>query len=1157
MFAAFIILCGFTHFFEVWTFYDPIYRFSGLLKAITAVISVLTAIMLIPIVPRVLNFTDVFRSVLRLAPDGIMVVNAKGEIIMLNDSAHDIFGYENEELQRTTVDKLIPELKEYYGQNPQQKQQEFKGIHKNSQKLDLEVSHSQITTAENSVIYTNIIRDISERKKVENSLIEKEQKFRSIFDTLQFACLLDLNGHIIEMNKSGRLLGDFSDKEVTNRYFKDLDGLQADVDLSDLNGKEVRSEMKIIKNGCEIILDSSLRIISHDGKPLFALLEARDISNYKKIQNELTKHKSDLEKIVRQRTKKVKEDQALLQVLLDSIPDIISYKDRTGAYLGSNKAFRDKKYSTQSQKVENTLKEVAEEVFRTREKKQIEQVITLEDGKKRLFEILKVPYSLDDEVLGLVSIHRDITEMKRRENILREAKDAAERANEAQANFLANMSHEIRTPLHGISGFIELLLRSKISYQHYNYVIKMKQLTKTLLGVINDILDFSKIEAGKLSTEKVDFNLMDVLEEMQHQFAKTAQDKNIGFAIDVEKNTPKHLIGDSLRLRQILMNLLSNAFKFTEEGKITLAVNIVEDSQKQALIRFQVKDTGIGIPRKQTDKLFSPFSQVDDSITRKYGGTGLGLSISKKLVELMGGEIFVISTLGEGSTFTFNLPLGKQQSPAKTSSSRKNKFHGKAAIIANDEEFQSNSQPIKQMTKYFGFDTDIYFALSEVDRDALYDVIITDVSSIDDIENFLREKQKVKSLQKIPVILAYDNLSFEDLKKDYDKEQVVYTTKPIEMSALFDAFLSVFGTEIAQQHFKDYTLTTRHIKKLVHINILLVEDNPINQQIACELLSSAEISVSVADNGKKAIAMLKEKEYDLVLMDVQMPVMDGYQATKLIRQDPKFKDLPIVAMTAFAMSGDREKCIKAGMNDHLSKPIEPGQLFSTIIKWTEIDNPKTFVRSPQNPRHYNIKGVNFMDGLARANNNLDLYKKLLQEFIQNYKDDVLQIKKQADSGDFEQAAHITHKIKGVAANLSISNLAQIGGQLEKNLLEKNDCSELWQKFSILFLQATHAIEEAFSKDKEMTKEKEAQAPKKQPLSEEQLDEKLQKLFDMLQKRSPKKCSTIVQDLQQFALDEMATEVVAKIKESIDGYKFKEAKKHLEKFITRRGKNDGN
>lgn len=1154
MFAAFIILCGFTHFFEVWTFYDPIYRFSGLLKAITAVISVLTAIMLIPIVPKVLNFTDVFRSILHLAPDGIMVVNAKGEIVMLNDSAHNIFGYENDELQRTKVDKLIPELKECYGQSPQQKQQEFKGIHKNSQKLHLEVSHSRITTAENSVIYTNIIRDISERKQVENTLIEQEQKFRSIFDTLQFACLLDLDGHIIEMNKSGRLLGDFAEEEIANKYFKNLHGLQADVDLCDLNGKDIRSEMKIIKNDREIILDSSLRIISHDGKPLFLLLEARDISNYKKIQNELTKHKSDLEKIVQQRTKKVREDQALLQALLDSIPDIISYKDRKGIYLGCNKAFRDKKYDTQSKKVENTLKELAEEVFHTKQKKQIEQVITLEDGTKRLFQILKVPYSLDDEVLGLVSIHRDITEIKRRENILREAKDAAERANAAQANFLANMSHEIRTPLHGISGFIELLLRSKISYQHYNYVIKMKQLAKTLLGVINDILDFSKIEAGKLSTEKVDFNLMDVLEEMQHQFAKTSQDKNIGFAIDIEKNTPKHLIGDSLRLRQILMNLLSNAFKFTEEGKITLTVNIVEDNQNQALIRFQVKDTGIGIPRKQTDKLFSPFSQVDDSITRKYGGTGLGLSISKKLVELMGGEIFVVSTLGEGSTFTFNLPLGKQRSPAKTSSSRKNRFHGKAVIIANYEEFQSNSQPIKQMTKYFGFDTDIYFDSSEVDRDALYDVIITDVSSTDDIENFLRDKQKIQNLQKTPVILAYDNLSFEDLQKDYDKEKVVYTTKPIEMSALFDAFLSVFGAEIAQQHFNDYTLTTRHIKQLVHINILLVEDNPINQQIACELLSSAEISVSVADNGKKAIEMLGEKEFDLVLMDVQMPIMDGYQATKIIRQESRFQDLPIVAMTAFAMSGDREKCIKAGMNDHLSKPIDPGQLFSTIIKWTEINNPKTFVRSPQNPRHYNIKGVNFIDGLARANNNLALYKKLLLEFIENYKDDVLKIKKVVDSGDFEQAAHITHKIKGVAANLSISNLAQIGGQLEKTLLEKSDCGELWQKFSVLFLQAAHAIEEAFSKDKE--EEKEPQAQKKQSLSKEQLDEKLQKLFEVLQKRSPKKCSTIVKDLQQFTLDEMAAEAVAKIKKSIDGYKFKDAKKHLELFITKRGK-DGN
>ena len=755
-------------------------------------------------------------------------------------------------------------------------------------------------------------------------------------------------------------------------------------------------------------------------------------------------------------------------------------------------------------------------------------------------------YLANQELLAfnenLEKLVKQRTEQVSKEVLARQV--AAEKANRAKSTFLANMSHEIRTPIHGISGFIELLLLSKLNYHQYDYVTKMKQLTQTLLGLVNDVLDFSKIEAGKLPLESTNFSLRDLLGEIQDQFSNAPE--NIKFMITCPEEIPNYLVGDPLKIRQILSNFISNAFKFTPQGTIHLSIAFREEGNYTGIMYFTVEDTGIGIPETKINKLFSIFSQIDDSITRKYGGTGLGLSICKKLVELMNGEIHVSSTEGKGSAFSFSIPIKKQNRKNTKRNPRQNKFTGHAAIIETSESYEEfgKHRPIKQMMKFFGFATDVFTSIESIENISInYDVLIYDIANSKQAKAEINKHLTMfsNSVFKNSAIIVCADPQYQSFLATH-QQVTSFLPKPIHMSDLFDLLTTIFGVHIAQQNIKNST--TRNIQQLQGLHLLLVEDNKINQQIATELLLAMGMQVSIANNGLEALDMLKEKQFSLVLMDIQMPKLDGYQTTRCIRQNPKYKDLPIIAMTAFAMSGDKEKCIQIGMNDYVSKPIDPKSLFAAIIKWTEVKPLSTWQsKTPTNIPH--VEGVDFADGLQRTNHNETLYRKLLKDFANNYKDIALEIQQHFTNKDFAKAADLCHKISGIAANLSIKDVARCAALLEGKATENNCGEDLLQDLCDSLKKVTKAIAQLPTNEPQHQTSHTA----KKKIEPQQLSQMLAELEKNLEKRSPKRSKKVIDNILQHELEANMHNVLQDLAKSVDNYNFKKAKKFIDQLRT--------
>ena len=544
--------------------------------------------------------------------------------------------------------------------------------------------------------------------------------------------------------------------------------------------------------------------------------------------------------------------------------------------------------------------------------------------------------------LEVVGSWSDIDVRKAAEQAIQAAQAELEKANEAKSAFLANMSHEIRTPMNAVLGLSHLALKTDPSPRQRDYLVKIRSSGQHLLGIINEILDFSKIEAGKLTVENIEFDLDKVLENVSNLISEKASDKGLELIFDIEPAVVStRLRGDPLRLGQILINFCNNAVKFTEKGEVVIRAHVLEAVEEGQVVKFSVSDTGIGMTEAQIERLFQAFEQADTSTTRKYGGTGLGLAISKRLAELMGGDVGVTSELGKGSTFWFTARLGKGALAPRPSLLRSD-LSGRRVLIVDDNSPARAvlSNMLTNMTfladEAASGEEGIEMVRQATTRGEPYEIVFVDwqMPRLDGIET----SKRILALPDLaipPHIVMVTAYGREDVLKQAEENGLDNVlVKPVTSSTLFDTIVAVLR---ADQE------TTGHVQVAPSFEIartrgtrvLLVEDNEINQEVAIGLLEDAAIQVDLAENGEIAVRMSQQNDYDVVLMDMQMPVMDGIEATREIRSDPRLRNLPIIAMTANAMAADREKCLEAGMNDHIGKPIDPDQLFSVLLRWAE------------------------------------------------------------------------------------------------------------------------------------------------------------------------------------------------------------------------------
>lgn len=996
-----------------------------------------------------------YLNVIEQSPLSIVITDAHSRIQYINPYFSELTGYTKEELLGKTPGILKSEeaKPEMYWEmwrtisRGDKWQGEFINKKKSGEKyMEAAIISSIKDSSQNITHYVGIKENVSEYKRIKRELSDQFYFTSQLIDTLPHPLFyLDVEGYFLGCNTAYESAFNVNRQELTGLHARDLSYMPRD-------SYRVLDDMRkeVSRNGRPS--QRQLRRPFADGKEhdILYSLSAYHRSDgseggYLGIMTDITDLKT--------KEKELLESRNFLDVIINHIPVMLYVKDaETLNFYKANQACADfLGLSTDEMPgmcdYDLFPKEVARKLNSTDRKvleigQAVNEIEILpgdgEEGSLRYVHASKVPIlDADGKPLFLLGVSEDITETKKKEEELKTALHVAEEATAAKSQFLANMSHEIRTPMNAIIGLAHLALKTGLSPKQRDYLSKIHNAGTSLLGIVNEILDFSKVESGKLELEDTGFELQEVITDSVALSSQSAYEKGLELMYYIPADVPQNLTGDPLRLQQIVTNLVSNAVKFTEKGEVVVRAEQVRRVDNRIKLKISVRDTGIGLSKEAEARLFQAFTQADNSTTRKFGGTGLGLAISRRLVEMMGGTLWVESKEGEGSTFAFTAWFGVGAETVSTARAVPAELGRLRMLVVDDnraagELLADYLRDFECRAAAVSSGEEALLALEQADGGEPFDAVFLDWEIEGKYGTELARRIKNNaSLRHVPAVILVTAFGRDDFLNQTDTGNVDdYLVKPVNQSLLYDMIISRFtplngGLSVASiVKEKDYNLAG--------IRVLLAEDNEINQQIAVELLKSQGIEAEIAPNGAEAVRMVRDmpgEHYQLVLMDMQMPVMDGFAAARAIRElTPR---LPIIAMTARTMPEEREKCLTAGMNDHVPKPIDPDILFAILDRWVSDDRKRKpmsdsrpaaieeqGIGAPfEAPYFPQFAGIDTVNGLRRTGYNVKLYVSLLQKYADNHGNTVMQVKRAAQRQDFATAHRLAHNLKGVSGNI--------------------------------------------------------------------------------------------------------------------------------------------
>jgi two-component system sensor histidine kinase/response regulator len=896
--------------------------------------------------------------------------------------------------------------------------------------------------------------ELTQRRRVESALMESEAFYQSLVEALPLAMFRkDLEGRITFAN---RLLC-----QAVRRPPEEIIG-KTDYDLfpKDLAEKYRADDRRVIETQQDF--ETTEEFETPEGERRFTHVLKTPVHDASGKTVGIQGVFSDVTDRIRAEAA-LEQERYLLDSLMRSIPDNIYFKDTEGKYLRINPAkaacsgLKDPKEAIGKSDADFFSPEHAERAKRDEEEVMRtgqpligkEERNVYPDGTVRWMSTTKLPLrDRQGQIIGTFGVSRDITQLKQAQDALKEAAEAAEAANKAKSDFLANMSHEIRTPLNAILGMTELVLDTPLTPVQRDYLKLVHESGESLLAVINDILDFSKIEAGKLLLDHAPFDIREFVGDTLKSLGLRAHRKGLELACDIAHNVPAALIGDAHRLRQVVVNLVGNAIKFTEQGEILLSISVESQHDKEVVLHFRVSDTGIGIPADKFETIFGAFEQADRSTTRRFGGTGLGLAISARLVELMQGRIWVESEVGRGSVFHFTATFALAETDGRQLSASPELLHGLRVLVVDDNS--TNRRILAEMLASWGMmpvlaasaDEALALLRRQSAEHTPFGLVVTDVNMPGQSGfDLVRSAQNEGGLCRGMVVMLTSGDRADDLETCRQLGVSTYLIKPIKQSELFNAILQALGAAHTEE-WKAATLSTER-QTSQPLDVLLAEDSSINQKLAVGLLERWGHRVTVANDGVEAVTLAKEFPYDLILMDIQMPEMDGLDATRQIRawEAERGEHRVIVAMTAHALQGDRERCLEAGMDDYLTKPIRSEQLFQLLerVARGEVRGALSSADQPRAPAAGEPQHcpVDWQHALSTAGGDPQLLQQVAAAFCEEAP---LQIRRLRDSflqKDWKRFERAAHTLKTAFGTFGVAVAQHCAAALERDCKENN------------------------------------------------------------------------------------------------------------------------